>query len=59
MSSGPSISGPLFLVATLAALTGLLALGALVANFAFREGELNDKAIDNVMKSVPKLFEAK
>lgn len=30
-----------------------------VANFAFRAGELNDKAIENVMKSVPKLFEGK
>jgi hypothetical protein len=30
-----------------------------VANFAFRAGELDDKAIENVMKSVPKLFEAK
>ena len=28
-----------------------------IANFAFRDGELDDKAIDNVMKSVPKLFE--
>jgi hypothetical protein len=30
-----------------------------VANFAFRAGELDDKAIDNVMKAVPQLFEAK
>ena len=30
-----------------------------VANFAFRAGELDDKAIDEVMKVVPKLFAAK
>lgn len=30
-----------------------------VANFAFRGGELDDKAIETVLKSVPKLFEAK
>jgi hypothetical protein len=30
-----------------------------VANFAFRAGELNDKAIDSVLKSVPLLFETK
>src|SRR5436190_12843105 len=30
-----------------------------VANFAFRAGELDDKAIEKVMKSVPSLFEAK
>ena len=30
-----------------------------VANFAFRGGELDDKAIDGVMKAVPQLFEAK
>lgn len=30
-----------------------------VANFAFRAGELDDKAIEKVMKSVPKLFETK
>jgi hypothetical protein len=30
-----------------------------VANFTFRAGELNDKAIDKVMKAVPPLFEAK
>ena len=30
-----------------------------VANFAFRAGELDDKAIDEVIKSVPKLFEGK
>jgi len=28
-----------------------------VANFAFRSGEFNDKAVDAVLKSVPKLFE--
>ena len=27
-----------------------------VANFAFRAGELDDKAIENVMKSVPQMF---
>jgi hypothetical protein len=30
-----------------------------VANFAFRAGELDDKAVETVMKSVPKLFEGK
>lgn len=30
-----------------------------VANFAFRAGELDDKAIESVLKSVPRLFEAK
>jgi hypothetical protein len=30
-----------------------------VANFAFRNGELDDKAIETLMKSVPKLFETK
>jgi len=30
-----------------------------VANFAFRAGELNDDAIAAILKSVPKLFEAK
>ena len=30
-----------------------------VANFAYRAGELNDDAIDAILKSVPKLFEAK
>jgi hypothetical protein len=30
-----------------------------VANFAFRRGELTDKAIETIMKSVPKLFESK
>jgi hypothetical protein len=30
-----------------------------VANFAFRAGELDDKAIENVLKAVPQLFEAK
>jgi hypothetical protein len=30
-----------------------------VANFAFRAGELDDKAVDEVMKAVPKLFAAK
>lgn len=30
-----------------------------VANFAFRAGELDDKAIETLMKSVPKLFDAK
>jgi hypothetical protein len=30
-----------------------------VANFAFRAGELNDKSIEEVVKAVPKLFEAK
>jgi hypothetical protein len=30
-----------------------------VANFAFRTGEFNDKAIDEVLKTVPQLFEKK
>lgn len=30
-----------------------------VANFAFRTGELDDKAIEKVMKAVPQLFETK
>lgn len=30
-----------------------------VANFAFRAGELDDKAIDAVVKAVPQLFETK
>ena len=30
-----------------------------IANFAFRAGELDDKAIENVMKAMPGLFEAK
>jgi hypothetical protein len=30
-----------------------------VANFAFRAGELDDKAVETVLKSVPKLFETK
>lgn len=30
-----------------------------VANFAFRAGELNDTAIEEVMKAVPQLFEKK
>ena len=30
-----------------------------VANFAFRAGELNDKSIEEVMKAVPQLFEKK
>jgi hypothetical protein len=30
-----------------------------VANFALRAGELDDQAIDTVMRAVPKLFEAK
>jgi len=30
-----------------------------VANFAFRAGELDDKAIEQVMKAVPKLFPGK
>jgi hypothetical protein len=30
-----------------------------VANFAFRAGELNDKRIDEIAKSVPQLFETK
>ncbi len=28
-----------------------------VANFAFRSGEINDKSIDEVLKAVPQLFE--
>lgn len=30
-----------------------------VANFAFRDGELTDDAVKDVLKSVPKLFEGK
>ena len=30
-----------------------------VANFAFRAGELDDKSIEEVLKAVPQLFEAK
>lgn len=30
-----------------------------VANFAFRAGELDEKAVEQVMKAVPKLFEGK
>lgn len=30
-----------------------------VANFAFRAGELNDKSIETVLKAVPRLFPAK
>jgi hypothetical protein len=30
-----------------------------VANFAFRAGELTDKQIDEIVKSVPQLFEKK
>ena len=30
-----------------------------IANFAFRAGELDDKAIENVLKSAPPLFEKK
>ena len=30
-----------------------------VANFAFREGELDDKAIESVLKAMPPLFEGK
>lgn len=30
-----------------------------IANFAFRAGELDDKAIEKVMKTVPQLFETK
>lgn len=30
-----------------------------VANFAFRAGELDDKAVDAVLKAVPKLYEEK
>jgi hypothetical protein len=37
----------------------LFAKQKVVANFAFRAGELDDKAIENVMKAVPGLFEAK
>ena len=37
----------------------LFAKQKVVASFAFRAGELDDKAIDAVMKAVPQLFEAK
>ena len=37
----------------------LFAKQKVVANFAFRAGELDDKAIENVMKAVPQLFEKK
>ena len=30
-----------------------------VANFAFRAGELDDKTVAGVIQSVPKLFEGK
>ena len=30
-----------------------------VANFAFRAGELTDKRIDEIVKAVPRLFEKK
>lgn len=30
-----------------------------VANFAFRAGEFDDKAVESVMKAVPRLFESK
>jgi hypothetical protein len=37
----------------------LFAKQKVVANFAFRAGELDDKAVAGVMKAVPELFEAK
>ena len=37
----------------------LFAKQKVVANFAFRAGELTDKQIDDVVKAVPQLFEKK
>jgi hypothetical protein len=37
----------------------LFAKKKVVANFAYRDGELTDDAIGEVMKAVPKLFDAK
>jgi hypothetical protein len=37
----------------------LFAKQKVVANFAFRSGELDNKAIEEVLKAVPQLFEAK
>ena len=37
----------------------LFAKQKVVANFAFRAGELDDKAVEKVMKAIPQLFESK
>jgi hypothetical protein len=51
---------PAYLLAEDADVTVLLFVKEkVIANYAFRSKELNDKAIDEIMKTVPKLFTTK
>jgi hypothetical protein len=55
-----TVGPPAYLLARDADVTVLLAVKQrVVANFAFRAGELNDTAIDAIVKAVPKIAVAK
>ncbi len=55
-----TVGPPTYLLAKEAEVTVLLSVKQkVVANFAFRAGELNDAAIDTIMKAVPKILTAK
>jgi hypothetical protein len=55
-----TVGPPAYLLARDADVTVLLSVKQrVVANFAFRAGELNDAAIDNILKTVPKIAAAK
>src|SRR5437763_12564172 len=55
-----TVGPPTYLLAREADVTVLLSVKQrVVANFAFRAGELNDSAIDTVLKTVPKIAAAK
>lgn len=54
-----TVGPPAYLLARDADVTVLLSVKQrVVANFAFRAGELNDAAIDNILKTVPKIVAA-
>ena len=55
-----TVGPPTYLLAREADVTVLLSVKQkVVANFAFRSGELNDAAIDAILKTVPKIAAAK
>jgi hypothetical protein len=55
-----TVGPPTYLLAREADVTVLLSVKQkVVANFAFRSGELNDAAIDAILKTVPKIAVAK
>src|SRR5205085_11202615 len=55
-----TVGPPAYLLARDADVTVLLSVKQrVVANFAFREGELNDAAIDTILKTLPKIAPAK